>query len=368
MKILHYLLLFLLILNLSCKQNSVDTNAVKTINLIESKDILPISTFIKKIEYVKLQIPKTDYEVGEVVNVKFIDDDIVLIHQKAKEIDIVRFSGKGEFINVVVSSTKGIVSEPIDIIKYENDFAVLGKSGIYIFSKTGDFKKQIVNEIMHGNSFYFMNNRFYVLNPNTAHNFINEYQSGNFGQPQTANNYIFENVGFARIIPQKNESFSVVTALNDTVFEYGKTGKHWKYIFEGNNYPTLMSGVKQIVGMERIEAKKFMNNNQHIVVKNYLENSSYIYLTYWAGSTSVNLLVNKKSQDSTYFYYGVNNIDGGIWEQPITITNANELVVPISTAKISAHIIKNKKRKDFERLQQNIKSTDGLVLMKCKLK
>ena len=129
-----------------------------------------------------------------------------------------------------------------------------------------------------------------------------------------------------------------------------------------------MQILKNVEDLEKQEALKYINENQHVVVKNYLENKNYIFITYWVGSNSSNVLIDKKNWESIYFSTGINDIDGGIWDTPLYLSDDDILYIPINSYKIGSHKIVNKKRKGFSKLKEKTQFGDNPIIMRCKLK
>jgi uncharacterized protein YjiK len=120
--------------------------------------------------------------------------------------------------------------------------------------------------------------------------------------------------------------------------------------------------------LDQLETLKYIHNMQYVVVKNYLENKNYIFITYWIGSNSCTVIIRKKTWETRYYARGVNNIDGGIWDKAFYLSDDDELYIPISSYKISGHKISDKKNKGFEKLQEKIQVSGNPVIMRCKLK
>jgi hypothetical protein len=116
-----------------------------------------------------------------------------------------------------------------------------------------------------------------------------------------------------------------------------------------------------------METLKYIHNTQYVVVKNYLENKNFIFISYWIGSNASNLIINKNTWETRYFARAVNNIDGGIWDRAMYLSNNDELYIPISSYKTGGHKISDKRHKEFEKLQAKIQASGNPVIMRGKL-
>ena len=105
-------------------------------------------------------------ELGDIIDVKELDGDLIIHQRRAREVSFIRFSKKGDFINTVVSNKegKGKIKVPLDVISYNNDFAVLAEDGIYIVGKDGEYKTKLVAAKMPGTKFFDSKDQFYVVN------------------------------------------------------------------------------------------------------------------------------------------------------------------------------------------------------------
>lgn len=371
MKYNIFFLFIPLLFNISCSKNIDLEKDVKTIHLKESKDILPISTFIKSLDYLELDVSSVNIEIGEMVDLKILDNDILLKHQKSGTTNFLRFSKEGKFIIDLTKNRKGrvAIADPRDIVQYRKDFAVLGAGGIHIVSDNGTYKGKSFEGDMQGNTILYSNNKFFLIHETASSGFLTDV-----GDPENkklveiADTILPNNVGYSGVSVQGKENFHLFSYLNDTIFAFSNNTVSPKYIMNGNPYPTFIKVLQNIDDLDQSETLRYIHNTQYVVVKNYLENKNYIFITYWIGSNSCTVIINKKTWEPRYFARGVNNIDGGIWDKAFYLSENDELYIPISSYKISGHKISDKNHKEFEKLQEKIQISGNPVVMRCKLK
>lgn len=371
MKLNYISLIIFLVVIFSCKQNDKISSGLKVIELNETKDILPISSFIEDISYVELKFVDDKTFKGKIIDLKKNGNDLVVKFKKGPEFNYLRFSINGKFLNEIAKGSKSntIVDIPRDIIEFNRDFAVWNSSGVHLISKSGKYKKPLFKADLPGNRFFYSRKKFYLFHESAAPGFLGQYSVS--GKPEkvfSPHKNGVANLGYSKVEKVGKDKFHLFSPLNDTIFSF--SGNHLKaqYVFKTKQYPSLMQILKQTGNSDKYESLKFLNNNRHVVVKNYLENNKYIFLTYWMGSKSINLIVNKTNWETTYFAQGINDIDGGIWGNPVYLSNDNILYIPISSYKITSHKIVNEKRKGFNSIKEQSEKTGNPVLLLCKLK
>lgn len=355
----------------SCSKHKEITDEIKTIHLKESSDILPISTFIKELDYLELNISSVNAEIGEIQDLKVFDNDIVVKHGRAGVTNFIRFSKDGKFINNLTKNTKQkeIIPNPSDIIQHRKDYAVMEANGVHVISKDGKYEGKLLSGDMPGNVFFSANNKFFALNNSVSSEFLCEL--GNLSDQKTTNvldDERISNTGYMGIASQGKDNLHLFSYLNDTVFLFSKNRLYPKYVIDGNPYPTFIKVLQNAGERDQLETLKYIHNTQYVVVKNYLENKNFIFISYWIGSNSSNLIINKNTWEILYFARAVNNIDGGIWDKAMYLSDDDELYIPISSYKTGGHKISDKKNKEFEKLQARIQASGNPVIMRCKLK
>lgn len=361
---------FLLLLTVlfSCTQK-VSESTFQTISLKESKDVLPISSFANKLEYIELKASESGIELGEIEAIKNIDNDLIVKQRMSGKRSFIRFDQSGAFICKLTSESIFTNNEPKDVIKYENGYAVLAEEGIYSINKLGNNATELVGGLMPGNRFFFSGGEFRVLNEMNRGELLQSFLAG------TRNNTDAEmlqlsvqRMTYSALGHSGKNEIHFYTALSDTIFACKNNRTVPVVGFEGNKMPTFAQLCDSIVGMGDTDALRFLREKEHVVIRKYLENKNYLYLTYWVGSNSTTAILNKKTGTTRYFSHGMNDLDGGVWDKPLYLSEKDELYVPISAYKVSGHKISNKKQKSFSKLQKQLAGSNNPVLMKVRLR
>mgnify|MGYP000374455651 FL=1 len=361
-------LMVLAVVLFACSQPS-QKESFKTIVLKKSQDILPISSFAAKVNYTELKVSETGLTLGEIESVKLIDDDLIVKHRMSGKSSFLRFTGSGEFVIELVGIKSSGINQPQDIVAYDDGFAVLAENGIFTISNDGKYTGQLVRGTMPGSRFFFADGAFHVINESDRGNLIKTFPAEN------RNSKVSEKLPE----PVRRMTYSAVasfgkgethfySALNDTVFSFGGNSTVPVYAFQGNNIPTFSQLCKNTTGLNDTEALRYLRENEHVIVRKYLENRNYIFMTYWVGSNSSTAIVNKKSGETRYFGHGVNDLDGGVWDKVNFLSDKDELLVPITAYKVGGHKITNKKEKRFADLQKRIEASGNPVIMRLKLR
>ncbi|WP_297095912.1 6-bladed beta-propeller [uncultured Draconibacterium sp.] len=364
------ILLFASLFFTSCTEKPADQSGLPEILLKKSQDILPISSFVENLDYLELKVNEAKIEFGDILDVKELDGDLIIHQRRAREISFIRFTRKGDFINTIVSNREGSgkIKQPLDIICYQNDFAVLAEDGIYIVGKDGKYKAKLIAAKMPGTKFFESNNQFYVVNDVPDYGLYTVYsQNGNAKKVSFPEDRL-KDLGHSNLAVSGTNNISLVSSYSDTVFAYNNSAFQPEYLIESDGYPSFAEMWRNTGDKDDIETLKYIHNTHHSKIKSYFENSNYIFLTYWLGSHQTTALINKNGWEATYFAEAVNNIDGGIWDNPSFLSQANELYIPITAYKVSGHKISDKRHNEFEKVQLHIAATGNPVLMRCQLK
>lgn len=351
------------------KTQPVD-DGVKSIVLKESKDILPISSFVEKVDYLELKVAEAGLEVGVIEDVKVLGDDFIVKQRMAGNESFWRFTKSGEFVIELVGKNTPRIKSPKDIITYADGFAVLAENGVHAVSRNGKYLKQLVKGTMHGSCFFFRDANFNVVNEHDLKNVLYHFSLGGSArtrvkalpEPVLRNTYsAVETVGKSLV--------HYFSALNDTVFNYQNAKVATpEYVFSGDEMPTFAEVCENLPNKEDREILRYLRETEHVIVRKYLENRAYIFLSYWVGSHPTTAIYKKASGEIRYFGFGVNDIDGGVWDEVVFLTDKNELYIPITAYKVGGHKISNKKVKGFDLLQAHIAATGNPVIMQCKLR
>ncbi|WP_319590612.1 6-bladed beta-propeller [uncultured Draconibacterium sp.] len=370
MKHTIYILLFLLLIFNSCTEKPAVNNGLPQILLQKSTDILPISSFVENLNYLELKVNEANIEFGDILNIKEIDGNLIILQRRAREISFIRFKKTGDFINTIVSNNegRGKIKNPLDIISYQKDFAVLAEDGIYVVGKDGDFKTKLINANMPGSQFFESKGQFFVVNDVPGYGLYTVYSPDKTPKNIKLPEQRLRDLGRSNLAVSANKNIKLVSSYNDTVFAYEKNTFTPEYLIESDGYPSFAKIWQNTVNKDDMEILRYINNTHHSKIKSYFENSNYIFLTYWLGSHQTTALINKSTWETLYFAEAVNNIDGGIWDNPSFLSQKNELYIPITAYKVGGHKISDKRHKEFEKVQLHIAASGNPVLMRCQLK
>jgi len=370
MKYTSFFLLFLFILNFSCKENKVVSDGLQTILLKESSDILPISSFVKDLEYIELQITDNKIELGEILDVKTINNELIVIQRRAKEISFLRFTKDGRFINQLVNNKEGAgdIPDPLDIISYKKDFAVLGKNGIYSIDKNGKFQSRLIHSKMPGSKLFQSKDNFFVVNEIPDAGFCSVFSDKKKPAIRAFPEERLRDMATSNITFNVQKEAHFFSSFSDTIFSFSGNSFIPVYGIDSGEYPSFAKVWSNLGDRNYTETLKYINNTQHAKIKSFLENDDYIFITYWLGSHGSTSIIKKDTWEVTYFAQAVNNIDGGLWDKPLYLTDNNELYIPITAYKVGGHKISDKRHHEFEKIQLHIAATGNPVIMCCKLR
>lgn len=361
----------ILLISISCSENEQVLKGIKSIHLKGTNDILPISSFVKSIDYLELKFPTNNTYNGEIEGVKIIGNELILTQRKGSESNFLRFSKDGNFKNELTHKNLAAkeITKPKDIIQFNSDYALWGESGIHVISKAGKYKNKLFDTTLPGNRFFYSKNKMFLFHESTPPGFLGKYNTnGSQEKIFSPSSKQTTHLGYSTVSIMGKDNFHLFSPLNDTVFAFNQISLSPKYFVSAHPYPTLMQILINAGDKDEKEILKFINNKKYVVVKNYLENKNYIFITYWVGSKSINLVIEKRNWETTYFALCVNDIDGGIWGNPVYLSDDDELYIPLSSYKITGHKIVNEKRKDFNLIKEKIGKSGNPVLLRCKLK
>lgn len=369
MQKIKFLTLTLIIALLACNQAETDQKGPLEISLKQSTDVIPISGFVSSVEYVELKLNDVGISLGEVEAVKKIGDDWLIKHRQSGSSSFLRLNKNGAFIIELAGKKNNEIQNPLDIIAYENNYAVLAGNGIHEVAKDGKYIKQLINGVSPGFRFFEDHKKFYILNELKEGEIFEEAGSkSKSGRDLKSLHDRVQRMMYTSVQDAGKNQVHFFSTLSDNIYTLENKNAEPVVILSGDELPTFADVLAKTKNMDELETIKFLRESEHVIVRKYLENEDYIYLTYWVGSYSTTAILNKKTSEIRYLGIGVNDIDGGIWDRPLFLTSKNELVIPLSAYKVGGHKISNKKERHFARLQEKIAASGNPVLMLCKLK
>ncbi len=365
-----YLLVFIVI-SFSCSTTEKKEKNIKTILLKKTKEIQPISSFVSELDYIELKSPDSSLVIREIEDLKLFNNDIIIKHRVGSGSGFMRFSGKGVFLNKIGENKDkpGGILNPHDIIMYKNGYAVWAQRGIYLFSKSGEYQSKLFDVRLPGNSFFYSGNKFCFFHENTSPGYLSEYS------PDGSLTHVFNpvkqdnpEIGNSAVTEIVKDSFHLFSPVNDTIFAFAHEKLLPEYVVEGKSYPTLEQILKKFDSRDSIKTVRYINSTQHWILKTYLENRNYIFIVYQLGSYPFHLIIQKSNWKITYVKEFINDIDGGVWDDPVFLSDNDELYIPLYAYQITSHEIRNKKRHGFDKIINRAKLTGNPVIMRCKLK
>jgi hypothetical protein len=368
-KILIFIIL--VVFTFSCGRQNKNQGDIRTILLKKTDDVQPISGFVSEIEYVELEFPEVDRVIGKITGLKLLDDEFLIKHRFSNVTNLLHFSGDGSFLNEIGKNGGNAGNDfyPRDIIAYKNGYAVWDSTGISSFSKSGEWEEKLFDVRYHGNRFFHSSNKFYFFHETNAPGLLSEYsETGKQERIFQPYNQGFEGQSYAGVTELAKDSFHLFTPINDTVYAFANNNLSPKYIISGRSYPTLIQLLKKAGLREKMEMLRFINSNRHWVITQFLENRNFIFVAYKQGSYSFSLIIRKNNWETVYVKNLINDIDGGVWSDPVYLSDDDVLYVPLSSYQITGHTIKNRKKHSFEDLQKETEANKNPVIMMCKLK
>jgi len=371
MKYKFEICIILIVFNFSCSNIRKKPKDIKTILLKKTEDVQPFSSFISELDYIELKFTQNNLMAGKIESLKLLDNDIIIKQSVKRETELLRFSEDGKFLNKIgqIGKEPGEINDPRDVILYNNDFAVWDQNGIKLFSKSGDYKEKLFNARLPGNRFFYSKNRFNLFHETTAPGYLSEYaQDGSLEHIFNRNNLEYSGTGYSAVTELAKDSFHLFSPINDTIYAFAHEQLIPKYIIQGKSYPTLVQTLKKAGSLNPQETLKYLNNNRHWTIKTYLENRNFIFIVYQLGSYPFHLIIRKSDWQTTYIEEIINDIDGGVWDDPVYLSDNDELYIPLNAYLIKGHKIRNKIRHGFEKVIEMTELSNNPVIMRCKLK
>ncbi len=369
MKNTFKIIVVLIVLGFGCSKKKQNPADFKKIVLKKNENVEVLSRFVSELEYIDLQYP-ADSLIGPIESLKLLGNNIIVKQRNAGNFSYLRFSEDGEFLNKIgPGSEDGALQTPRDILKYDDKFAVWDEGGVHALSESGNYIGKIVDTRQTGNSFFYSLDNFYLFHESNGPGYLSKYsRNGKLSEVYKAGNKQADDLNYSRVIEMVEDSFHLFSPVNDTVFAFSREQLSPNYLIEGEQYPTLANALKKINDFDETDKLKYLHNNKHWVIKRYLENPNFIFVVYRLASDSHYLIIRKSDWKTTYFERAINDIDGGIWDYPMYLSDEDELYIPLGTHQIAGHKMLNKKRFGFDDVIKRNLENQSPVIMKCKLK
>ena len=377
----------------SCKtEHTKDKNQIISFNLKE----LPKITEVKlsdlgfvDIEYIPLETREQNMIPG--INSIIFGDKYFLTHFFT---DVYMFRYDGRFVAKIGTVGRGpnefTVVHDVDIDrKNQNIYLADGwQKEFYVFSEAGEFIKTFRTAISGQISFRFTDNGILSYNQNTSANVENSYNltdTSGIIIKKFPNKYPWKIVQKSTVVFDENLYYRFKNKLykkeiySDTV-----------YVFENLSFKphlVIAHGGKLLTSNARSEYEPSLLMQKFLSQKNLFEFGDYLYYEFiydfkrGGRYTYKGFIGSKKDKTQALIYpeQGItNDLDGGpnIW--PKTIKDDNTIVSWVNALQLKTHVLseafKNskpefpEKKKELEKLANNLKETDNPILILVKLK
>lgn len=367
-------LLFTILIFGSCDQKSPKIYTLSSIDLShESVKTVNLSEFCYSVDYILLETNTKCY-INKIKKVKFFGDSIFVFNElgwNLGEILVFNFSGSFLFSFGQIGPGPEEIENPRDIIKFYNSFLLWDRRKVAEFDNAGKFKKKIFDAHVHGYEFFTESDNIYLYHGTEFPGILTKYgldgslidtlKSTKSSHLNTA--FENENVTFA------NGEHHLFAPAFDTVWTLINNNIIPRYYFDFKGETTLEKFFNSFTNKDPLERLSALNSTPISHVLTFLENDNYLFLKYIRSKKSSYKVINKINNRYLDFVTSHNDIDYGIFDNPITLTN-EYLVIPLDPMKMKLHIKNNTKQylTKFQEISESLKETDNPVLMLCKIR
>jgi hypothetical protein len=373
MKLFNILLFTILFLG-SCNQNPSEPHSISSIDLsLEAVKSINLSEFCQSVDYIPLETNSKCY-INKIRKIKFFGDSIFIFNElgwNMGEILVFNMSGSFQFNFGEIGPGPEEIENPRDIIKFGNSYLIWDRQKISEFDKTGKFKRKMFDAFVHGTEFFIESNNIYLYHGTEFPGLLTEYDlSGSLidtlkptdpGHLNTA--FENENVLLA------NKEYHLFAPAFDTVWKLNNNKIIPKYFLEFKGETTLEKFFKKVTYKDPLERLSALNSTPTSNVLTFLENDNHLFLKYIRSKKSSYKIVNKSTNHHLDFVICNNDIDNGIFDNPITMTN-DYLVIPLDPLKMQKNLKNNPNltMTKYRQIVESLKENDNPVLMLCRLK
>lgn len=357
MKLLNYILILFLLL-ISCKNSKVGYDSIKcdgiNINPQECKDEF-LSNIVDSIKYIKLET-SNDNLIGNVDKVVFASNYIFILDKSITR-SIFRFDLAGNYLGKINKIGKGpgeyikIRDFLVDTIKKTIEVYEPQQRKIIVYDYEGNFKTFLPIGLLFSN-FEKLNDK-YVLHTNKM---INSHKN----KPLNYSLLIVNNSGeldsryfpFDPKLKTNNVSYDVLKVitkddsgniyisklLNDSIFLISNNHLFPKYVFNYGKYQ--MPSNYNILPSDELLKKLSSTSNYALGHMLCAKTSNYMYFTFGFKEILKEqyiALYNTESHKSNGYRRLINDIDGGIFNHPITSYN-NQFISVIRSEELLDYV------------------------------
>lgn len=367
------LIVISIVLTCSCSRHhpSQDFEVIQFANNpIESANL---SALCSSIEYIPLETNPRCL-INNIVEIKFFGDSIFIINETGWNIkEILIFNTSGKFLGNFGDIGQGPeeIDSPRDIIRHSENFLIWDKRKVAEFDKEGRFTRKLFDAFLHGNKLFIDADMIHLYHATEYPGMITQYDfDGKLIDtikplsPDHINSaFEGENVTYT------NHGYNLFAPSFDTVWTVKDNSIKPKYVFDFNGEMTLQVLFQNYAVNNPVEMIKILGSYQTSNVRTYLENEDHLLLLSFRARKRAYKIIRKENNQQLDFISCVNDIDNGLFETPITLSDSH-MIIPLQPMKIIDHLKKNvpDKESPFGKMAQDIKETDNPVLMLCKLK
>ena len=370
---LTFLIFFSIFLICSCsrRETSKDFGVIQfPNNPIESMNL---SALCSSIEYIRLET-SSKCLINNIDEIKFFGDSIFIINETGWNMkDILIFNTAGKFLGNFGEIGQGPeeLDLPRDIIRYGENYLIWDRTKVVEFDKEGRFKRKLFEAFLHGNKFFIDSDMINLYHATEYPGMITQYDfNGNLLntiRPLNPNHINSAFVG--ENVTHTDAGYNLFAPSFDTVWTIMDNKIKPRYIFDFDGEMTLQVLYQNHAVEYPPAMMKILGSNPTSNVLTYLENDDHLLLITLRNRKRAYKIIRKDDNRQLDFISCINDIDNGLFETPITLTE-NMMVIPLHPTKIiDLHKRKNSDvESPFVKLAQDIKETDNPVLMLCRLK
>jgi hypothetical protein len=286
--------------------------------------------------------------------------------------DILIFNTAGKFLGNFGEIGQGPeeLDLPRDIIRYGENYLIWDRTKVSEFDKAGRFKRKLFEAFRHGSKFFIESDMIHLYHASEYPGMITQYDfNGNIIEtikPLAPNRFnpivAGENVTYA------NGGYNLFAPVVDTVWTIRNNSIKPRYIFDFNGEMTIQVLFQNNTVNHPLEVSKILRSNPTSNVLTFLENDDHLLLLSLRAKKRAYTIIQKQDNKQLDFISCVNDIDNGLFETPITLTE-NMMVIPLQPTKIIDHLKSNSDvESSFVKMARDVKEADNPVLMLCRLK
>ena len=335
----------MLLILVSCKEKSPGPSSIYPIDFsLEAAKTINLSEFSQSVDYIPLETNSKCY-INKIKKIKFFGDSIFIFNElgwNMGEILVFNLSGSFLFSFGQIGPGPEEIEDPRDIIKSDDSYLIWDRQKVSEFANTGKFKKKLFDAFVYGSEFFMESGYIYLYHGTEFPGLLTKYNLTGLlidtlkpADPSHLNTaFDSENVLYA------NNEYHLFAPAFDTVWTLAGNKIVPKYCLDFKKETTLEKFFKNVSYTDPLERLSALNSTQTSNVLRFLENDSYLFIKYIRSKKSLFKIINKSTHKHLDFITCINDIDNGIFDNPITMTN-DYLVIPLEPLKIQKILGKN---------------------------